>query len=254
MSQLPLHFALMLTASMLGACQGGEAGVVEEGSVDNELRVCASGSKVAGIDVSYDQGVINWTNVAAVNKGDKAFAFIRVGDGWFHDPKFVTNWAGAEAAGMYRGAYQYFRASQDPIAQAELLLNAIGRQLGPTDLPPVLDLETKDGVSTATVNAHVQKWLAHVKSVLGRAPMVYTNVGFSAEIGNPSALGASPLWVANWTTACPSIPSEFKSGWKFWQNATFTKTTVSGITGGIDLDYFNGSMSDLAAYAGPNGQ
>jgi len=35
--------------------------------------------------------------------------------------------AGARAAGVIRSAYQFFRPNQDPIAQADLLLDRIGR-------------------------------------------------------------------------------------------------------------------------------
>jgi hypothetical protein len=48
---------------------------------------------------------------------------------------------------VVRGSYQYFRASQDPMAQANLVvssLNAAGG-LQPGDLPVVMDMETADG-------------------------------------------------------------------------------------------------------------
>src|SRR5205085_10545153 len=74
-------------------------------------RVCAEGATTKGIDVSKWQDTINWTSVK--NAGI-AFAFIRLSDGAnTKDAKFAANWAGAKAAGIIRGAYQFFRPAQN---------------------------------------------------------------------------------------------------------------------------------------------
>ena len=69
--------------------------------VEDAVTVCPAGAVVQGIDVSEFQGAINWS---AVKAAGKQFAFIRVSDGTYQDPKFATNWAGAKAAGILRGA------------------------------------------------------------------------------------------------------------------------------------------------------
>src|SRR3569832_221660 len=87
-------------------------------------RVCASGATTMGVDVSYHNGTINWTSVK--NAGYE-FAFIRISDGTgFHDPMFATNWAGAHAAGLARGIFQFFRPNQDVAAQADMVIAAAG--------------------------------------------------------------------------------------------------------------------------------
>ena len=240
----------VLSIATLAACAPPQVGVgSDESSVNDALRQCASGAKTAGIDVSYYQGTINWPAVADPNRGDKSFAFIRANDGTFSDSKFTQNWQGAFDAGLYRGAYTFFRASEDPIAQAQLLLARIGGTIGEQDLPPVLDLEVKDGMSAATVASRAAKWLAYVEHALGRKPIVYTGAGFESLIGNPAAFGDYPLWTANWTTACPTVPSAW-SDWTFWQNRVASYGSVSGIHQKVDLDYFNGNAAELAAYAG----
>jgi lysozyme len=247
-------FTLFVSVTLLGGCAPGEVGVGDDSATESgELRQCAPGATVAGVDVAYYQGTINWATVADVNRGNKSFTFVRVSDGTtFPDPKFASYWPQALAHGLYRGAYQYFRASDDPIAQADLLLDAIGHQLGPTDLPPVLDLETKDGMSSATVTSRALKWLQHVEAALGRKPIIYTGVGFTDQIGDPSSLGAYPLWVANWTTSCPLMPPAWHS-WIFWQNKVTHSAQSIGLNGEVDLDVFNGDAAALAAYAGPTG-
>lgn len=250
----PRVLVVLASLAAMSACAPPEAGTgSDEGSVDNALRQCASGSKTAGVDVSYYQGVIDWNAVADAKRGNKSFAFIRANDGSSHDSKFAINWQGAADAGMYRGAYTFFRASEDPIAQAQSLLASIGSTIGEQDLPPVLDLEVKDGMSSATVAARAAKWLAYVEHAVGRKPVVYTGAGFEGLIGNPAALGDYPLWIANWTASCPTMPSAW-SDWTFWQNHVGSYGSVPGIPQRVDLDYFNGNAEALAAYAGPNGR
>ena len=121
-----MSVALGFFALALSACGDRDlaAGslLVGEGSVQQAIHsVCPAGQTTYGIDVSYYQGNIDW---AAVAGAGVEFAIIRVSDGiGFHDPKFAQNWAGAKANGIIRGAYQFFRSDDDPIAQADLLIN-----------------------------------------------------------------------------------------------------------------------------------
>src|SRR5262249_59097656 len=71
-----------------------------------------------------------------------------------------------------------------------------------------------------------------------------------ASAGCQSGFGGCPLWVANYGVTCPSMPTSF-SEWKFWQ---YTDSgSVSGISGAVDLDQFNGTLGDLMAFANPTG-
>src|SRR4051812_11230805 len=116
----------------------------EDGSDDGKAdglsrgRVCAQGATTLGIDVSKWDGTVNWPRVKAAGV---YFAFIRVSDGAStRDAQFATNWAGAKAAGVIRGAYQFFRPTQSMTTQADMLISAVGTyQAG--DLPPVIDVE-----------------------------------------------------------------------------------------------------------------
>ena len=213
-----------------------EVGVEYEG-----LSVCPGKATLTGVDVSTYQGTIDWTKVKA---SGRAFAITRVGDGLGGDNTFDANWAGIKKAGMVRGAYQYFRAGDDPKQQADILLAKIGTPAD-GDLPPTLDLETLDGQSAATVVANVKTWLAYVKMKTGRTPMVYTSPGFWPSIGNPD-LSAYVLWVAHWGTTCPTMPTGW-STWAFHQDAD--NGTVSGISGAVDTDVFDGDQAALNAIA-----
>ena len=205
-------------------------------------RTCSEGSTVRGIDVSKWQGTIDWDRVATQNV---KYAFIRVSDGLrFVDQRFERNWSETKRVGIRRGAYQFFRPALDPIAQAELFLQKLPR-LEPGDLPPVLDVEATDGISASTIRARTRRWLDHVEAALGVKPIIYTSGYFwRDQIGSPSWSSDYPLWVAHYTTGCPLTPEPWSS-WTFHQ---FTDSgRISGISGGVDTNYFNGTEADLAA-------
>src|SRR5215831_11213924 len=212
-----------------------------EGELTEAVRVCPGGAVVEGLDVSYYEGVINWP---AVKAAGKEFAFIRVSDGTgFNDPQFANNWPNARAAGVIRGVYQFFRPGQDAVAEANLLVSQVAAAGGlqPGDLPPVVDVEVSDGQSASVVQQGIQDWIATVSQATGRTPLIYTSSGTWATAGSPSGFGGYPLWVANYGVTCPSMPTSF-SEWKFWQ---YTDSgSVSGISGAVDLDQFNGTLGD----------
>jgi lysozyme len=210
--------------------------------------VCGVGTTVQGIDVSDYQGTIDWTQVSSAGV---VFAFIRVSDGLsYPDSSFSTYWKDSRAAGVIHGAYQFFEPSQDPIAQADMLLSAMG-PMQADDLPPVIDVEVTDNLDSASLSAAVQQWVDHVQQAIGRAPIIYTGKYFwDDNVG--ANMSSSPLWHAQYTSAsCPDI-SQSWTGWKFWQYAD--QGNVNGISGtGLDMDWWNGDRASLQAFLGPGG-
>lgn len=201
-----------------------------------------------GIDVSKYQGNVNWEAVAAAGN---TFAFARVSYGISSkDAFFAQNWSGMKSAGLMRGAYQFFRASQDPQAQAELMISMLG-SLGEGDLPPVIDIENNDGGQSASkVISGVATWIETVESALpDRQVIIYTGTPFWRDtLGNPTQFNNQPLWLAQYTNApTPTLPPAWNV-WTFWQ---YSETgSVNGITGAVDLNRFNGDTSRLQALAG----
>ena len=203
--------------------------------------VCPGTTKVYGIDVSYYQGTINWSSVRSSGKN---FAIIRVSDGTgFLDPQFNTNWANAKAAGLTVGAYQFFRPTQDPIAQADLMVNKLN-SVGfySTDIPPVIDVEVTGGLAASTVISRVNTWLQRVQSRTGRLPVLYTSPGFWSSLGNPTPSPLPYLWVAHWGASCPTLPPNW-GRLRFWQYSA--TGSVPGISGDVDLDLYNGSLTEM---------
>jgi lysozyme len=235
---------------LLGACVVGEA--YEDGQAGEDLgeenhgsdplaaRVCADGATVFGIDVSHHQGTVDWARAAA---GGVKYAFIRVSDGAnTKDREFARNWSASKAAGVVRGAYQFFRPAQSVTAQADLFIAAVGKKL-PGDLPPVIDVEVDSGVAPATIAARVRQWVDRVKAGTGATPIVYTGKYFWRDkVGAPSGFTQNPLWIANYTTKCPDIPTGW-ADWTFWQ--TSATGVVPGIAGNVDMNKFNGTLTQL---------
>lgn len=208
------------------------------------MKVCPAAATVEGIDVSKYQETIDWP---AVRAAGKEFAFIRVSDGIHSiDEMFERNWEGAKKAGVLVGAYQFFRPGQDPTSQAELLLHKLSR-LAPADLPCVLDAETTDKQDGAGIVGACSAWIDAVAGATKRQPIVYTGSGFWNQLPASSIPKRSTLWVANWTSDCPSLPTGWDS-WKFWQYSE--KGHVVGINRSVDLNRFNGSSAELRLFAG----
>ena len=229
-----------LLVCLLAACAAEAPDIAD---VDDAVRVCPVPTVTKGIDVSVYQGTIDWTKVKAVGV---SFAFIRVSDGLPPiDSKFQRNWAAARAAGVVRGAYQFYRSDEDPIAQADLLLDTMGT-LADDDLPPVADVETSDGKTAAEIAANLRVWIDRVEAGSGRRPIIYSGPGFWNYSVASAAFADIPLWLAHWTTACPSVPTGF-TAWTFWQYSS--TGSVDGISGAVDLDEFDGDAATLAAFA-----
>lgn len=242
--------ACVLAALLLCACSSDsddrKAGdQLDTSETTSDVRVCAAGATTKGVDVSKWNGSVDWTK--AYNAGVR-FAFIRVSDGVnTHDAKFASYWAGAKSAGVIRGAYQFFRPTQSATAQADLLVDSIGGAYTDGDLPPVIDVEDDGGLSPSTVAARVRTWVDRVHARLGVDPIVYTGKYFwRDEVGGPSSFAGNPLWIAQYTSLCPDLPGPWAS-WTFWQYAE--DGTVSGISGDVDMDRFNGSLDQLKALA-----
>lgn len=192
--------------------------------------------RLPGIDVSAYQGAIDWKRVHAAGV---VFAFARVSDGLDADERFAVNFAAMRRAHVRRGAYQYFRASEDADAQADLAVRAL-RRAGGADIPLVADVETDDGETREALQAKLRRWLARVERRTHRRPLVYTSPSLGAILdGN---FGDWPLWVAHYDVDCPSLPDGWDH-WTFWQHSQTGH--IDGITGNVDLDHFAGTRKDL---------
>jgi lysozyme len=232
--KLSLRVVALGVVAITAACSASNEDL---GSSDEQVTVCGQ-TTVKGVDVYHgDNGgsAIDWAKVKAAGI---SFAFAKATESTnFTDSMFATNWAGMKSAGLVRGAYHFFHSDVDPTAQATFFLSTVGT-LEKGDLL-VLDLETTNNQTQATVLAHAETFMAAVKSKSGVTPILYTSPAFLSSFGT---LGQYPLWVANYGVSCPSVPSAWKS-YTFWQSTGTGK--LSALSGNVDLDTFNGTLADL---------
>ncbi len=230
-----------LLLSACSAAPGGENVGESAAAVTTVCGASASGA-VQGRDVSVYQGNFDWN---AEKAAGVVFGYARIGDGVsYADSQFSPNWSKMKSAGVLRGAYQFFEPGQDEVAQANLMIAAVG-QLGEGDLPCMIDVETTGGQSGATIASKVAHWIQLVGAGTGKAPIIYTGPYFWQDNVGSTAFGTTPLWIADYGPSCPLIPPGW-SNWAIWQ--------YSDGNGSLDHDVFNGTLADLqklAAAPGP---
>lgn len=204
---------------------------------------------IRGIDVSNNQGYINWPSVAA---SGVAFAAIKAsGDetdsGRFVDTFFPDNWREAGELGLVRIAYHYAVPSKVGPAQSVSLLQEQIEKVGGLQIGDMvaLDLEDPAVPSGQSLAAWTGEWLALAEKVFGHAPLLYTGNYYMAEHDlYHESLGRYPLWLASWQADPPPVPS----GWPkvtIWQYSSSGRTP--GVVGDCDLNRFEGTVAELRA-------
>jgi len=235
---------VLAVSLLLGGCSDGDMESFTVGDAEFAATVCADGETVEGIDVSRWQEDIDWPAVAG--DGIK-WAIARAAYGTDKDTWFDQNWPAMKQAGLVRGAYQWFLPQNDPVEQAQFLLDTMG-PLGPNDLPPVADVEDDGGQSAATVRARLHQWVDHIVSKTGRKPIIYSGKYFWQDYVGGDEFTDLPYWIPNYSADCPNLPDGAWGDWHFFQ---YTSTgSVNGVSGNVDRDVFNGSLAELKALAG----
>jgi GH25 family lysozyme M1 (1,4-beta-N-acetylmuramidase) len=225
-------------------------------SVAGGAAIASGATYAKGVDVSHWNGPIDWLSVTSASY---RFAYAKATEGTtIADVTYPLNRA-AKSLGLRFGGYHFARPggsgdagiAANAIAQADYFLNVAQPLAG--ELPPVLDLETKGGLSPAALEAWANAWLNEVDARTGVAALVYTSPNFwkNALIETQSVASAGhSLWVAHWTTgAAPLVPAGNWAGqsWTFWQWTDCVE--VPGFAHCSDGDRFNGA--DPAAVAIP---
>lgn len=242
------HSLLLSLLFLLAACVSGPLDTTSDDIVGttSEVRYCAMGDRVEGIDVSRWQETVDWVAVAG---SGKKFAIIRATRGPdYVDPYFADNWAGAQENGLIRGAYHFFYPNSDALTQADLIVDTVG-ELGAGDLPITLDVEEVPGQdlpSAAVMRSQIRIFVDRVAERTGRLPIIYTRQNFWDPLVGSDEYGEHLVWVADYSNACPHYPM----GWSKWHIHQYSSTgSVPGVRGNCDLNYFDGTLEELQALA-----
>ncbi|MDY4042179.1 MAG: GH25 family lysozyme, partial [Collinsella sp.] len=235
--------------------EAGELIASEEGPRDGtafrSARVTLpSGATAWGIDVSYANGAINWTQV---KRAGVDFAILRLGYGWGgDDAQFLNNVAGARANGIKIGVYLYSYAwdAASATREAQWTLQVLQRAgLNPSDLdlPVFYDIEnvSKKTGKPAGVDDNNQyreitggpagfaamatAWANVIKGA-GFTPGMYTSKTWWETYLTDAVFGQWQRWVAQWNST-----NTYKGTYSTWQYTS--DGTVAGISGRVDLNY-----------------
>lgn len=196
---------------------------------------------IRGIDISAHNGIIDFNRVAA---DSIRFALIKATEGAsFKDPRFLENYHGAKNAGLKTGAYHFFRFDVDGTLQGINIVNSIG-QLH-LDMPVAIDVEewaNPGDISTAVILDRLDNLVAHLRRS-GLDVMLYTNKNGHHRFLRSRRNHGIPLWICSFSETPPDMD------WLLWQYTH--RGQISGISGPVDINVFNGSDNDWQQWLTP---
>jgi len=202
-----------------------------------------------GMDVSHYQGTIAWPTAYA---NGARFAYIKATESTtYKDPMFTTNFNGARAAGLARGAYAFALPDRSSgTVQADYLIDNGGWWTADGyTLPPMLDIEynpygsTCYGLSQAAMVLWIRAFSDRIRARTTRYPIIYTTTNWwTSCTGDDATFAATnPLFVARYNTTVGTLPAGW-TAYTMWQYAD------AGIFPG-DQDTFDGTTTGLTAFA-----
>lgn len=221
-------------------------------------RACAQ--RPPGIDVSSHQGSINWSGVKSAGI---VFAWAKATEGvTVNDGDFVANENNGKSVGIYMGAYHFAHPNlNSPGSEASHFWGVAGPYIksdGKTFMP-MLDMEVFSGiVGASSYSDWANQWCnAIVSDASGQGvrikPCIYcsacngcffnTSVAqWNADIADYN--NENPQSGTPWST-CTGCEMWGSGVWEVWQYTS--SGGVSGISGNVDMDVFNGTSSSLVS-------
>ncbi|MBS1524450.1 MAG: hypothetical protein JST19_02310 [Bacteroidetes bacterium] len=214
---------------------------------------------IRGIDVSHDQGRIDWPTVQKYDNVTFAWAKATegvsgVGSG---DPTFSINMRGGTNAKIVMGAYHVGRPDNNnsPVTEANHFLDSARAYIGIGYLPPALDIEEQVAEkvnNTSSLATWIQQWMETIKNATGIVPILYVG-GNYARMSGFSSLTGYKLWIAdpNFNPTAQPTTGVWNS-WAFNQYAggEYNTLMISGIKYIVDLDVFNGDITAFNSLIG----
>jgi lysozyme len=210
--------------------------------------------RTPGLDVSHHQADAGPVDFAAAYAAGYRFCYVKLSEGEsYRDPAGPKLWKAAKAAGLLVGGYHFVRFLHDGAAQARNLVAALA-ELGESDLPPAVDLETNEDdwkkpepPTSERIRGVALDFVTELEHAIPWRALIYAGAPFSNESGLSVIAPDRDLWLAAYVSeARLKVPKGWPA-WRIWQHSG--KGRVPGITGDVDLNAFAGSEQDLKNWA-----
>jgi lysozyme len=199
---------------------------------------------VRGIDISHQNGRIDWSSVAAQKIG---FAYIKATQSSeYHDPMFAENWSAAKQAGIARGAYHTFSFCKSAADQFGNIKTTV--EPADSDLPVAIDIELFPGQEKSNINLlaveakcaldagngaireNVSALVKMIEDTYRKLPIIYGNDFVLDTVLTPAVTSKASIWRVKYGLANNAPPPP----WTLWQYSENEK--VAGISGTVDIN------------------
>ena len=215
---------LILTA-FLGLALGANAQNMYEQCEDT----C---NHVHGIDLSHYQGEVFWETVGENTK--MAYVYLKATEGRDRiDERYENNIILAHKHGLKVGSYHFYRPKTEQVKQLENFMTQC--RPGEQDLIPMIDIETKGGLSTEAFCDSLMKFLDLVEKAYKQKPLLYTYTNFYNKwlVGK---IPQYPLMIAQYKDEEPVLADDKE--YIIWQYTC--KGRIVGVKGYVDKSRFMG--------------
>ncbi len=210
-------------------CLLGWAGVSAQ---DYQVQCEDTCSHVHGIDLSHYQGEVFWEAIGDNSK--MAYVYLKATEGGDRiDDKYEQNIVLAHKYGLKVGSYHFFR----PKTPLKLQLENFKAQCRPSqqDLIPMIDVETKQGLSNDAFRDSLMTFLTMVEEAYHQKPLVYTGTNFYNKYMS-GIMNGYKLMIAQYSSNEPVLNDG--NDYMLWQYTG--KGHIDGIRGYVDKSRFMG--------------
>jgi len=198
--------------------------------------------RVDAIDISHYQSISSFSSIKSAGV---VGVFQKCTEGTtYYDSTYGSRYPQALDAGLKWGAYHFLKHGNVP-QQMDWFLS---KAKLPSGSRVAIDYE--DSACTLTDLQQA------IESISGKDSTLQICVycggllkGQVSSTGDYSWLSPYPLWLAQYTSGTPTWPKNIWPQWTLWQYTDQGK--VSGISGAVDLNTFNGSPENCAKWFGP---
>ncbi len=188
---------------------------------------------IHGIDISHYQGNVFWEAIG--NNSKMYYVYLKATEGGdLIDAKYEQNIQLAHQYGLKVGSYHFYRARTPQEVQ---LRNFMAQcRPGEQDLVPMIDVETKSGLSNEAFRDSLSKFLILVEKKYKQKPLIYTGANFYDHYLSGGMLDDDKIMIAQDMAKEPVLVDGRDV--TMWQYTG--KGHINGVNGYIDKSRFMG--------------